>query len=410
MKNIIALSCILLILFSSCTAGEKPPTYTELQQQHHDSSADASQTEAETADPAEEEAARIREESAKAIAAILTDNRGVNFPTTFCGTSSAAACDGGIYIDCFGSICLLNRKTGYLQGLCNDPLCKHDSCIESYEIESMVSDGEKLYWKGYSVSYTEFSSNKWDKKSFIASYDPEKDKFEFLDVWEKDQGAVSINITLHNGYLYYTKKMDDQTNSLFRIPTTGGQRERLTYKDEFVQQWTVTANKIIYLTDSHTLKRMDHDGSNTEILDEYICMTYVNGNDLYKISVINENGYQVYCNSETLPIKVYSPVNTVLTDDTIWYTIPDEQILGTYTDAYGREKDIITYNGTAFYRYNLTTGERMEYDCPFIYGIAEFCGTIGKYMLVQGLTEERGYSWWIFNPEAPNEAYRLYEY
>lgn len=414
MKKTILFLIITVFLMASCTSGEKPPTYSELEQQRQTTDNTVSKTDTEivpeTTDSEAEEAAKLREEHSKAAAAILTENRESEFATTIFGTQTAVECDGGIYIDCIGKIRLLNRGTGLLQGLCTDPLCKHESCIESHEIISMVSDGDKLYFKGYNVSLPEFSIKQWNKFSFLAYYDPKTDKFDFLETWEKDLGAVSNELSLHGGYLYYTKKMNEQTNSLFRIPTDGGQSERLTFKDEFVQQWTVTEEKIIYRTDAYTLKSMKPDGSDVEILDEFICMAYTDVENLYTISVNDENGYAVYQNGETLPDRVFSPVNTVLMDGALWYTLPDERTLGTYIDKNGKELDIKTYNGTSFYRYDLSTGERMEYDCPFSYGISEFCGTIGKYMLIKGVTEERGFSWWIFNPDDPNEAYRLYEY
>ena len=122
-----------LSLLTACTTSEKPPTYAELQHQQTAETA-ASETEPETADPVSEEAAKLREEHSKAAAAILTENREVRFGTTVFGTQTAVECDGGIYIDCGMKICLLNRKTGMLQGLCSDPLCSHTSCIESHTI------------------------------------------------------------------------------------------------------------------------------------------------------------------------------------------------------------------------------------------------------------------------------------
>ena len=401
-----------LSLLTACTSGEKPPTYAELQQHQQITGTAAAEpeTEVETADPAEEEAARLREEHSKAAAAVLTENRDVRFGTTVFGTQTAVECDGGIYIDCGMIICLLNRKTGMLQGLCSDPLCSHTSCIESHTIYSMVSDGARLYFKGTSETYTEFSSKKWDKSSFIVSYDPENDKLEFLEVWEKDSGSVSTEISLYNGYLYYTKKMNEQTNSLFRIKTKGGKSERLTFKDEFVQQWTVTGEKIIYRTDAFTLKNMNMDGSGVETMEEFICMVYADGDTLYKISSKDESAFLVYQNDEALPVRVFSPVGTVVMDGALWYTLHDERNLGTYIDKNGRKQNIKTYNGTAFYYYDLTSRETTEYDCPFSYGVREFCGMIGNYMLIGGCTEEKAFSWWLFNPEDPNEAYRLYEY
>ena len=401
-----------LSLLTACTSGEKPPTYAELQQHQQITGTAAAEpeTEVETADPAEEEAARLREEHSKAAAAVLTENRDVRFGTTVFGTQTAVECDGGIYIDCGMIICLLNRKTGMLQGLCSDPLCSHTSCIESHTIYSMVSDGARLYFKGTSETYTEFSSKKWDKSSFIVSYDPENDKLEFLEVWEKDSGSVSTEISLYNGYLYYTKKMNEQTNSLFRIKTKGGKSERLTFKDEFVQQWTVTGEKIIYRTDAFTLKNMNMDGSGVETMEEFICMVYADGDTLYKISSKDESAFLVYQNDEALPVRVFSPVGTVVMDGALWYTLHDERNLGTYIDKNGRKQTIKTYNGTSFYRYDLSTGERTEYDCPFAYGVREFCASVGKYMIIKACAEDRLICFWIFNSEDPGEAYRLYEY
>ena len=414
MKKTILPALITALCLTACTSGEKPPTYAELQQQQKpgdiNQSAANNESEPESTDPVEEKAVKLREETAEDVSRILMENRETAFGTAFCGTQTAVECDGGIYIDDGITIRLLNRRTGLLQGLCSDPLCKHDSCIESYLIDSMVSDGARLYFKGTSETYTEFSSKKWDKSSFIVSYDPENDKLEFLEVWEKDSGSVSTEISLYNGYLYYTKKMNEQTNSLFRIKTKGGKSERLTFKDEFVQQWTVTGEKIIYRTDAFTLKNMNMDGSGVETMEEFICMVYADGDTLYKISSKDESAFLVYQNDEALPVRVFSPVGTVVMDGALWYTLHDERNLGTYIDKNGRKQNIKTYNGTAFYYYDLTSRETTEYDCPFSYGVREFCGMIGNYMLIGGCTEEKAFSWWLFNPEDPNEAYRLYEY
>ena len=117
-----------LSLLTACTSGEKPPTNAELQRYQQTAETAVSETEPETADPVSEEAAKLREEHSKAAAAVLAEHREVRFGTTVYGTQTAAECDGGIYIDCGMKICLLNRKTGMLQGLCSDPLCSHTSC------------------------------------------------------------------------------------------------------------------------------------------------------------------------------------------------------------------------------------------------------------------------------------------
>lgn len=157
MKRSILFLLIILLTLSSCTPGKKPPTYNEIRMQNPVSVTTESETEVETTDPADEEAVRLREKHSNAAAAILNENKDTNFGTTVYGTQTVVECDGGIYIDCGIKICLLNRKTGYLQGLCNDPLCRHDSCIESHRIDSMVSDGDRLYFKGHSETYSEFS-------------------------------------------------------------------------------------------------------------------------------------------------------------------------------------------------------------------------------------------------------------
>jgi len=409
MKKTTLPALIIALFLTACTSGEKPPTYAELQQYHQTDETAATDTEPETADPAESEAAELREKAAEAVSEILTENREVKFGKTVWGTQTAVECDGGIYI-ILNKISLLNRSTGKLQGLCTDPLCRHESCIESHSINSMISDGDKLYFKGNSTSYSELS-DKWDSASFVASYDPQTDKLEYLDVWEKDHGEHSSCLALHNGSLYYTKKMNDQTNSLFRIPQKGGQKVRLTFSDEFVLQMTVTDEEIIYRTQDYTLKSMKHDGSDVIILGEKICMSHASGGDMISISSKSSNGgHEVYRNGETLPDRVFSPASTVLADGALWYTLPDEQILGTYIDKNGRKQNIKTYNGTSFYRYDLSTGERTEYDCPFAYGVQEFCAWVGKYMIIKACAEDRLICFWIFNSEDPGEAYRLYEY
>ncbi len=153
---------------------------------------------------------------------------------------------------------------------------------------------------------------------------------------------------------------------------------------------------------------MKPDGSDVRILDEFICMSYAYGEDFIRISAKDENGFTVYRNTEPLPDRVFSLIDTVLMADALWYTIPNKQNLGTYTDKNGNKRSIATQNGTAFYRYDLTTGEKTEYDCKFIYGVSEFCGSVGQYMIVYGCAEDKLLTYWIFNSEDPSEAYRLY--
>ena len=414
--------CLIAALLSaSCSSAKKPPTYGEIMNAHPSQSAEEAAGGEEqdgqaavaaadaAADPDAAENARLREENAAAVAAILSENQDADFAVTAEGTRVAALCDGGIYINTGWDVRLLNRRTGFLQGLCSDPLCRHESCVESLDIMSMVSDGDKLYFKGFDESWSSFSG--WDKSSFVASYDPDSDKFEMLDVWEKDRGSTSSVIGLDGGNLYYTKKMDEDTNSLYRIPKNGGRAERLTPKGEFVQQFAVCGERIFYTTQEYTLKSMDMDGTDVETLGEFVCMVFFEGEKLFAISAKKEEkGYAVLRNEEPLPICVFAPVWTTFTADALWYTVPDKRTLGTYVDESGRTQTIKTDNGTAFYGYDLKTGEVTAHECSFACGIAQVCGRIGDYCLVMGITAERAFGFWIFDPADASKAYRLYDY
>ena len=421
MKRSLILCLAALLLFPFCAAGcstnNKPPTYGEIMNAHPSQSAeDAAGGEEQNGQAAEAaadtdaaEKAKLREENAAAVSAILSENRDADFAAAAEGTLVAALCDGGIYINTGRNIRLLNCRTGFLQGLCSDPLCRHESCIESLVIMSMVSDGDKLYFKGFDTSWSEFSG--WDKSSFVASYDPASDRLEMLDVWDRDLGSYSSAIGLDGGFLYYTKKMDEDTNSLFRIPTDGGRSVQLTPKKEFAAWFAFDEDRILYITQEYTLKSMDMDGGNVETLGEFVCRVFFEGEELFAISAKKEeNGYSVLRNEEPLPICVFAPVWTTFTADALWYTVPDKRTLGTYVDENGRAQTIKTDNGTAFYGYDLKTGEVTAYECPFACGIAQFCGRIGDYCLVMGITAERALGFWIFDPADASKAYRLYDY
>jgi len=418
MKRITILCFIALLLLMSCTSTAKPPTYQEIMEQHPSQSAEGTAPREEqddqgaenSADPAAAEKAKLKEEHSKAVAAILSENRDAVFAETVYGPQTAVLCDGGIYLYTGGSIRLLNRRTGLLQGLCSDPLCRHDSCIESYHIYSMVSDDDRLYFKGNSTTYNGFSAQKWDSVSFVASYDPESDEFEMLDVWEKDRGSISTVIGLDVGSLYYTKKTDEDTNSLYRIPVSGGRAERLTPKGEFVQNFSVGPDRIYYTTQEYTLKSMNKSGDDVLELEQFICMTGFKGEDFYAISAKDEDGFAIFRNGEILPFRVFAPTWVSLTESAVWYTVPDKRSLGTYVDETGKTITIRTDNGTAFYGYDPSTGKITEFDCPFAYGVREFCGSIGNYLLIGALTEERGFSFWIFDPSDMSKAYQLFDY
>ncbi|MCR5682191.1 MAG: hypothetical protein K6G29_07070 [Clostridiales bacterium] len=351
-----------------------------------------------------------RTRQGRRVAAILSENRDAVFAETVYGPQTAVLCDGGIYLYTGVSIRLLNRRTGLLQGLCSDPLCRHDSCIESYHIYSMVSDGDRLYFKGNSTTYNGFSAQKWDSVSFVASYDPESDEFEMLDVWEKDRGSISTVIGLDVGSLYYTKKTDEDTNSLYRIPVSGGRAERLTPKGEFVQNFSVGPDRIYYTTQEYTLKSMNKSGDDVLELEQFICMTGFKGEDFYAISAKDEDGFAIFRNGEILPFRVFAPTWVSLTESAVWYTVPEKRSLGTYVDETGKTITIRTDNGTAFYGYDPSTGKMTEFDCPFAYGVREFCGSIGNYLLIGAMTEERGFSFWIFDPSDMSKAYQLFDY
>lgn len=407
-KTILTLSVVTAFLFTSCTTADKPPVYSSLANRYpadrtvgtETDSIDSSAADTSATDTSAADAENLRKENNEAVSAILMKYKDCVFGSRISGSQLAVECDGNIFIN-YMDICILNRRTGSLQGLCTDPLCSHVSCIESLRITSMISDGDRLYFKGVDDER---------KVSFTASYDPETDKFEYLDKFDKESGNLSYAMTLHGGQLYYTKRISDDTNSLFRIPTDGGNAEQLTFEDEFVQRFSVTDDRIYYVTQAYTLKSMAPNGSDVQTLDEYICMVYADGDDLFKISAKDENGYAVTRSGVMLPDRVYSPVSTVLADSSLWYTIPNKQNLSTSADKDGKKHNVITYNGTALYQWDMSTEERTEYDCSFACGISDFYGMIGPYMIVSAADPDKLIRLWMVNSEDTSEYYRLYEY
>lgn len=346
-----------------------------------------------------------------AVAEILSNSKNKYLGSRLFGDSLAVECDGNIYI-LHSNIMLLNRYTGCIQSLCSDPLCDHNnkSCINTYTINSMISHDGKIFCKGICETSSAFDvSGGGDYKTFVASYDPDTGKFEFLDTWNRELGSVSYAISIHNDYLYYLKRISDTNNTIYRVPIGGGKVEKVNIEEDFIIQFCIDDDVLYYRTNSFTLKRMNLDGSNLETLDENVCIINTQDGNYVTISSINNNGYNITVNGKLLDDAVDSPVDTTILNNSLWYTKTNKVDFGTYTDANGKSHSITSDNGTELFQYDLTTLAKTVYDCSFGYGVSKFYGLIDNYMLLGVLNEERYIELYLVNSDSTDEHYIIYE-
>lgn len=395
------LTCI-LVLFSSCSPTEIPPeinlnTIPQSSVFNTDTSNDENDT--------------LLPDDNYIVSEILTNSQNNFIGPRLFGDNISLECNGNIYL-LYQNIKLLNPETGCIQSLCSDPLCDHQnsSCINTLSINAMLSYDGKIYCKGKGEISSIFGiSGGEEYKTFVAYYDPRTGAFEYLDTWHRELGSVSYSISVYDNYLYYVKRLSDTNNSLYRIPLSGGKPERVNQEEDFIIQFSICNDIIYYRTNAFTLKSMDMDGGNLKTIEENICVINTANNNYITISSINNNGYKVTLNGETFVDAVDSPVDTVLLDGCLWYTMTNKVNFGSFTDENGQLRSIVSDNGTEIFKYDITASTKTVYNCSFGYGVSKFYGLIDNYMLLGILNKEKYIELWLVNSADTNEHYRIYE-
>ena len=111
----------------------------------------------------------------------------------------------------------LNPATGFLTGVCDDPLCEHKSVLcpnNRYMIFSAVGYNKRIYVSGQQIIT---SGKDMRYEDFIGYYDTESAQYVVLDSWETIMGyGDSASIQIYDNALYYLKKVSDSSNQLWK--------------------------------------------------------------------------------------------------------------------------------------------------------------------------------------------------
>ncbi len=332
--------------------------------------------------------------------------------TTMFGNESAVCISGHLYLHVSDSILVLNTETGKPDKLCTDPLCGHinNNCPDYPIVNSMISDGKSIYIKGVTETDSEFTaSGSVDKVTFIGKYKTGENKITVLDSWAKENGSVSYCISEKDGYVYYLRRISDEENALYRVSVNGGKSEKISTEKEFIQQFSLTDEKIMYCTSARELKSMDYSGNEiTDIASKY-CMTY-NKNDIsINVSSVHDGGYDAEVSESNVKIKVHSPMDTFVYKNKIWYTIEKEINYGVFKNENGDSYTLKTYNGDTLYSYDLATGEIQEYLLNFGYGINDVYYVDEGYIIAALGNEYQKSDIWLVDINNTDKHWKIYE-
>lgn len=147
-----------------------------------------------------------------------------------------------------GEIYHLNAATGYLSGLCDDPLCNHKvvTCINKYIVKSATSYNNLIYLEG--IRMMENSDGFLTPENFIGYYDVEANEYTILDSWEVIPGYdVSAPIQIYSEALYYLKKESESNNNLWKCNLSNNKAIKLSdNRDMYIKGFIVDNEKIFY--------------------------------------------------------------------------------------------------------------------------------------------------------------------
>lgn len=154
-----------------------------------------------------------------------------------------------LYID-GGELYHLNTATGFLTGLCEDPLSEHKvvTCPnKKYKINSAISCNDRIYVAGQQIVID--SKNNMKHEEFVGYYDVSSAEYVVLDSWEIVWGyGVAGPIQIYEDELYYLKKESDTVNNLWKTSVNQKNRSKRLSLDneEFIKGFLIKDDVIYY--------------------------------------------------------------------------------------------------------------------------------------------------------------------
>ncbi|MBQ5355487.1 MAG: hypothetical protein IIU08_06425 [Clostridia bacterium] len=139
---------------------------------------------------------------------------------------------------------------GIREGLCRDPLCKHDGsdgiCPDSsqFHFKDLVTDGSSLYFSGMTA---DSATGAFSRELY--SLNPDGSAFKRICKTDMT-GSDSPDFRVGGGYLWFTQGQYDEdtpegereTFSILRVPVAGGEPETVGEGYLFAPNFTVSAD------------------------------------------------------------------------------------------------------------------------------------------------------------------------
>ena len=148
-----------------------------------------------------------------------------------------------------GKLYHLNSATGYLTGLCDDPLCQHKvvTCIDQYFVYCALPHDNKIYM--YGTRMIPNDDKGLMQEEFIGYYSIKDAEYTFLDTWEIILGySTASSIQIYEDEIYYMKKESDTVNNLWKVNVNRKNSAELVSigNQEFISGFVVHDDHIYY--------------------------------------------------------------------------------------------------------------------------------------------------------------------
>ena len=143
----------------------------------------------------------------------------------------------------------MNSATGYLTGLCDDPLCQHKvvTCIDQYFVYCALPHDNKIYM--YGTRMIPNDDKGLMQEEFIGYYSIKDAEYTFLDTWEIILGySTASSIQIYEDEIYYMKKESDTVNNLWKVNVNRKNSAELVSigNQEFISGFVVHDDHIYY--------------------------------------------------------------------------------------------------------------------------------------------------------------------
>lgn len=226
-----------------------------------------------------------------------------------------------------GQLYHLNKATGFLTGMCDDPLCEHMTLIcpnNKYQIFHAVGYDKRIYIIGQQV-LTEKENLYYE--DFIGYYNVEEGQYTVLESWETIMGyGTASPLQIYNDELYYMKKVSDSSNQLWKSDLNKrNSTVRVDNLDDVFLAGFVIKNDIIYFSDASkdAIYTVDMDFQNQQMLttESIPIFSFINEDiictNFGKYSIIGvEWDIEEYVPSDT-PFEIFTLSMQNLTQKTI---------------------------------------------------------------------------------------------